>query len=307
MKKLTLGMAIFTFISCQKNVEYPTNTTSNILTEKNEANIPPTPSLNEGEVYFSSGNNIYRMSNTALEENNQEPELIYQNLGKSKIEDISMDIYLNKIFWSDSQNDKIFYANADGTNAKFWSIKNPGRITIDPIKRKLYWISAKEDAYFIYRANLDGTFKEGFLQFNQDSKEPVLDIEIPTGSNEIFITTALRTCKVDLETKAVKMNTFKAAGYMLDVSGKNTGNIIFLNQGQYIYTMDAEGKNPLNILSDNKYFNEGGIAFDDKKKILYCASAEPHHPLQRVNIQGDIIKKYETYPIDGAMIVVNKN
>lgn len=310
MKRIVLTVAVcsFIFLSCEKQQDLPSPSDLSIPTRVNEANIPPSPKpFEEGEVYFVSDNNIYYMSNAMLAESNNEPVLVHQNLGTAKIEDITVDVHTNKLYWSDSKKGKIFYANPDGSFVKSWSVHNPGQITIDPLKKKLYRISSEENRYFIYRSNLDGTFKEGFMSFNKESKEPLLDIEIPTGSNEIFVTTTLRTFKVNLTTKKVTMSTLKAAGYIIDVSSKNTGNKVFLNQGQYIYRMDSEGNNLVNIISDSDYSSGADIAFHDKKGWLYFASSEEHHHLLRADEQGNILKEYETYPVNGPMIVINKN
>ena len=310
MKKIVLTSIVCSFIllSCQKQQDVPNPSDLTGSSRTSEANIPPPPKpFEEGEVYFVSGNNIYCMNNTMLAGNNCEPILIHQNLTEAKIEDITVDVYINKLYWSDSKKGKIFCANPDGSFVKSWPVHNPGQMTIDSFEKKLYWISSSENRYFIYRSNLDGTFREEFMSFNKQNNEPILDIEIPTGSNEIFVTTTLRTFKTDLSTEQITMSTFKAAGYTIDVSSKNTGNKIFLNQGQYIYRMDVEGKNPVNIISDSDYSSNADIAFHDKKGWLYFASAKENHHLLRADEQGNILKEYETYPLNGPVIVVNKN
>lgn len=310
MKKIVLTTIVCSImlVSCEKHQPLPEPTDLASPSQTSRANIPSPPKpFEEGEVYFVSDKNIYYMSNTMLSGNNNEPVLIHQNLSEAKIEDIAVDIYINKLYWSDSKKDKIFCANPDGSFVKSWPVHDPGQITIDSFMKRIYWISSDENRYFIHRSNLNGTLKEAFMSFAKESKEPILDIEIPTGSHEIFVTTTLRTFKVDLTTKKVTMSTFKAAGYTIDVSSKNTGNKVFLNQGQYIYRMDSDGKNLVNIVSDSDYSGDADIAFHDKKGWLYCASSAEHHHLLRADEQGNILKEYETFPVNGPMIVVNKN
>uniref|UniRef100_A0A4W6FVJ7 Low density lipoprotein receptor-related protein 5 n=1 Tax=Lates calcarifer TaxID=8187 RepID=A0A4W6FVJ7_LATCA len=73
-----------------------------------------------------------------------------------------------KLYWTDSETNRIEVANLDGTSRKvlkvivnvdiYW----PNGLTIDLVEQKLYWADAKLS--FIHRANLDGSARETVVE-----------------------------------------------------------------------------------------------------------------------------------------------
>ena len=107
--------------------------------------------INQGKMYWADcfeakGNYRANIDGTDI-------ELINKHL---KVQ-VGVTLHENKIYWADSDADKIQRSNLDGSSVEDVITKGTGPrcLAIDPHSLKLYWTGLESDT--IYRSNLDGT------------------------------------------------------------------------------------------------------------------------------------------------------
>ena len=116
-------------------------------------------------IYFAATGSIrrYDMLNETVE------ILVGSSSGFSYPKGIKLDLFSNKMYWTDSALNMIRRANLDGTEIEdiiTEGLETPSGIAIDKNTNKIYWTDRGIDK--IQRANLDGSNIETIIDYDLD-------------------------------------------------------------------------------------------------------------------------------------------
>jgi hypothetical protein len=243
-------------------------------------------------IFFTDATSLY----TALV-NDQAPLVAAVGLSLGDAYCIVPDTVHDKLYVVDYGDDKIFVANADGTDAKIFrsGIGEPTSAAIDYAKNRLYWDTGDGILY----TDLDNNVIDASEPFVTDQEDPEgLSID-PVGKRLFWNTYegGVWVMNLDGTGTASEIIPGQGGGSMLVVGDRIYFDVLDANDVSSLKSADLKGENITTITSgmgDRIY----GVAYDGYSNKLYWADRDAER-IMRANPDGTDPEPWYTGYVQG--------